>query len=173
MGLSTYDKEASMARLGQLLHRKAGSSTDGGVDFVKKETSGPNTYETYRAPDAETAKAFLETREVTEDQYYVVAETPEGNWGVDKLGLYLEHLLPWQTDVAAAECEGEIHGLANPTSLTMAAKGINDSFVVTVECGRCGHTWKDAVRYQNLTAVRCPGCKALNKVDSERFMVVG
>lgn len=163
-----------MSRLGELIrHKPAAPATDGGVVFVRKETSGQNTYETYRGPDAESAKEFLLAKEVTEPQYYVVVETPEGNWGVDRLGLYLEHLLPWQTNVEAAECEGEIHGMANIDNLTMAAKGINDCYVVTVECGSCGHEWQDAVRYQNWTAVRCPACRTLNKVDSERFVVVG
>jgi phage FluMu protein Com len=162
-----------MTRLGQLLHHKAAPGTDGKVEFVKKETSGHSTYETYRAPDAESAKEFLETREVAEPQYYVVVETPEGNWGVDTLGLYLEHLLPWQTDLSTADCDGDVHGIANFASLTMAAKGVNDNFVVTIECGGCAHTWKDAVRYQTDTVVRCPSCKALNKVNSERFTVVG
>lgn len=162
-----------MSRLGELIRHKPAVVTDSGVEFVRKETSGQNTYETFRGPDAESAKEYLLTREVTEPQYYVVVETPEGNWGVDRLGLYLEHLLPWQTDVEAAEYEGDVHGIANPVSLAMAAKGVNDNFVVTVECGSCGHEWKDAVQYQSWTAVRCPSCKALNKVDSERFVVVG
>lgn len=161
-----------MTRLGDLLHHKDGLSADGAVEFVRKETSGDNTYETLRAPDAETAREYLQTREVTEDRYYVVVETPEGNWGVDRLGLYLEQLLPFQTDLEAADCDGETHGIADVPSLTLAAKGVNDNFIITVECGRCGHQWQDGVRYQALTVVRCPSCKALSRVDSDRFLVV-
>ncbi len=149
-----------------------GQTTTQSVEFVGKETSGANTYETYRAPDAETAREYLASREVLEDLYYIVVETPEGNWGIDKLGLYLERLLPFQTDLAAAECDGETHGIAAIPSLTMAAKGASDNFIITVECGRCGHQWKDGVRYQQPTVVRCPSCKALSKVETAPFLVI-
>ena len=74
-------------------------------DVVKKETAkvdlssvihqstdqnGPNTYEIYSGPDAETAKEFLKTKPVAESLYYVVVETPEGNYGRDKDGIYKE-----------------------------------------------------------------------------------
>ncbi len=48
----------------------------------------------------------------------------------------------------------------------MAARGISDNFVVKIKCGKCEHEWFDGVRYKNLTAVRCPNCKTINKVDS-------
>jgi hypothetical protein len=72
----------------------------GGVKFVRKysETktvpqtgqSGVVTYELYKARTAQEAREFLNGRTVTERLYYVVVETPEGNWGKDVEGLYKE-----------------------------------------------------------------------------------
>lgn len=48
------------------------------------------TYEVYRAKTAQQAREFLEGKTVTEKLYYVVVETPEGNWGKDIKGMYKE-----------------------------------------------------------------------------------
>jgi ssDNA-binding Zn-finger/Zn-ribbon topoisomerase 1 len=138
--------------------------------FVSKDRTGGNTYEVYKGSDPESAKAFLATKTVTEAQYYIVVETPDGNWGLDKEGLFLEKLLPWQTDVGSAECDGTL-GSYNLFGLQGAARGWNDNFVVGVTCGKCQHEWKDGIRYNNLTLVRCPQCKAKNKVDSRNIQV--
>ena len=50
----------------------------------------PHTYEVYRAPSKEAALAFLNTKKVTKKLYYIVVETPEGNWGLDITGIYQE-----------------------------------------------------------------------------------
>ena len=70
----------------------------GGVQFVRKYSVnrqtplGPAkfTYEVYRAKTAQQAREFLEGKTVTEKLYYVVVETPEGNWGKDIKGMYKE-----------------------------------------------------------------------------------
>ena len=129
-------------------------------------------YEVYKCDDAEIAKEFLLSKKVTQDKYYIIVETPMGNWGMDKIGLYLERLLPWQLDMSKAECEGELFHPKSLKGLEFAAKKINDSFVTKVECGCCKHQWMDGVRYQDLTIVLCPHCKKYNKVDSKNFIVL-
>lgn len=71
------------------------SSNVGSVQFKGKwsepgRLGGTNTYEEWRAPSASAAKEYLNTRTITESQYYLVVETPEGNWGKDVKGVYRE-----------------------------------------------------------------------------------
>lgn len=47
-------------------------------------------YRIYKAPDAESAKAYLEKNPVTQPLYYIVIETPEGNYCRDVQGIYKE-----------------------------------------------------------------------------------
>ena len=49
---------------------------------------GHDTYEVYQADTAGDAKAFLNGRNIVEQQYYVIVETPEGIFGKDKAGFY-------------------------------------------------------------------------------------
>jgi tetratricopeptide (TPR) repeat protein len=114
---------------------------------------------------------------VEKDYYYIVVETPDGNWGLDKIGIYLEHLQPWQvTLVSNLDCEGHICnliGCAGKTSgIELAALRLRDNFICNVECGRCKKQWTDGIRYQNLTYVRCPGCRTINCGDSSMIEVV-
>lgn len=51
---------------------------------------GVNTYEIYRGPNSETAKAFLKKKNVSQRMYYIIVETPEGNYGKDIDGIYKE-----------------------------------------------------------------------------------
>lgn len=138
--------------------------------FVRKYNAkgqgGDSTYETYQGTNAESAKAFLMTKRVDKPMYYVLVDTPEGNWGMDVHGLYLERLLPWQTNIGSAECEGNMHMMPDMYGVEMTAKGFNTNYIAKIHCGKCEHDWLDGVRYDNLTVVRCPNCKALNKVDS-------
>jgi hypothetical protein len=66
----------------------------GKVDFVRedRENRGAATmiYRVHKAPDAATAKAFLEEHPVTQQFYYIVVETPEGNYCRDIQGMYKE-----------------------------------------------------------------------------------
>lgn len=48
------------------------------------------TYHIYKAPDEASAKAFLQENPVNRVHYYVIVETPEGNWGRDIDGIYKE-----------------------------------------------------------------------------------
>ncbi|MGO9119679.1 MAG: hypothetical protein ACLQPD_18965 [Desulfomonilaceae bacterium] len=46
--------------------------------------------EVWRAASAQAAKEYLNTRVITQRLYYLVVETPEGNWGKDVDGAYKE-----------------------------------------------------------------------------------
>lgn len=48
------------------------------------------TYKMYRADNAQSAKEFLSNVVVTEQLYYIVVETPEGNYARDIQGIYKE-----------------------------------------------------------------------------------
>jgi hypothetical protein len=159
-----------MGILDRFFGKKSAPLGDGKAPrFVRKEETPGAIYEIYAADDAETARRFLLTKQVDQEKYYVMVETPEGTWGVDKLGLYLERLLPFQTDLSAAGCDGRTCSMPDPAGLEMAANGLNESFVIKVQCGKCQREWTDAVRYQNVTVVRCPGCKMLCKIDTSNI----
>lgn len=70
--------------------KKATSIDISSVVYQTTDYNGPNTYEIFSGPNAETAKEFLKTKTVTESLYYIVVETPEGNYGKDKGGIYKE-----------------------------------------------------------------------------------
>jgi hypothetical protein len=101
--------------------------------FVQKDTQPDGTvYEIYSGTDCESAKEFLATQKVSQKNYFIVVETPDGNWGTDIQGLYLEQLLAWQNNLSLANCEG----IAQPYSIfgvEMAARRINDNFIVTTQ----------------------------------------
>lgn len=146
------------------------------VKLVRKYTDrnrpGNPMYEDYECDDAELAKEFLLTKSVDREQYYVTVKTPMGIWGMDIKGLYKEHLLPWQTNIGSAEIEGHTFGMADSFSLQMAARGANDNFVISIECGNCKHHWTEGIRYQNWTVVECPHCHKRNKVNSHNYTAV-
>lgn len=134
--------------------------------YLNTRQTPSGIYEDYSASDAESAKEFLLTKTVDKPKYYIKVETPEGNWGMDKEGLYLERLLPFQLEIDAAQCEGAICEMPNLFSLQTAINGISDNFVVKLQCGQCRNQWMDGIRYQNITIVRCPHCRSLNRIDS-------
>ncbi len=141
--------------------------------FIQKLQKENRTYEIYKGTDTESAKKFLMTKRVDKKLYYIEVETPEGTWGMDIEGLYLVRILPWQKNISLAKCDGYIIPMSHSNfGLNMAARGISDNFVVKIKCGKCEHEWLDGVRYKNLTAVRCPNCKTINKVDSGNITVL-
>lgn len=160
-----------MGFLDRLRGRAQGGARGGKPRFLKKMRRGKAAYKVYTAADAESARAFLSTKKVERPFYYVEVQTPEGDWGIDKEGLYLVELLPWQADLTLSECEGQICELPPMFNLAMAARGNVDNFVAKVRCGGCGREWMDGLRYQNATVVRCPECRKHNKVDSSSIHV--
>lgn len=47
-------------------------------------------YEVYLGPSKMDALKFLEGKAATEDNHFIVVETPEGNWAKDRMGIYEE-----------------------------------------------------------------------------------
>jgi hypothetical protein len=62
----------------------------GKVKYSSTIVNGANTYEVYKAPSKAVALEYLKTKSVTKPLYYVIVETPEGNWGKDINGIYQE-----------------------------------------------------------------------------------
>ena len=58
------------------------------VGFIKTENRKSYTYEIYKAPSREQALAFLKTKAVTKEMYYIEVETPDGTFGRDLGGIY-------------------------------------------------------------------------------------
>ena len=85
-----------MSILSTLFRSRCWSATNGeAVRFKSKyakaaPSGGTNTYEEWTAPSARAAKEYLNTRTISERKYYLVVETPDGNWGKDVSGVYKE-----------------------------------------------------------------------------------
>jgi hypothetical protein len=60
------------------------------VKFVREDRDATSVWRVYKAPCKADAVAFLSTQTVTRPLYYIVVETPEGNFGRDKDGFYQE-----------------------------------------------------------------------------------
>jgi hypothetical protein len=135
------------------------------VKFLRKHTKGKSTYEVHQGDTADAARQFLLKKQMTAPCYYVVVETPEGNWGLDVNGLYLESLLPWQSDLSKADVVGRAaEGLGSVDSAKAASLGYADNWIHGVICGKCGCEWLDGLRLNKDTVVRCPKCTAMNRV---------
>lgn len=123
----------------------------------------------HQPPDG-TGVFALAARDTTE----LLHRVRDGRWNLGNRlpGLYLESLLPWQTDVSSPEAHGEFIGLSwSMFGLEMAAKGYNDNFVAEIACGACGRTWHDGLRYQASTVCRCPHCGKKNAVSTSNIKV--
>ena len=74
--------------------QKATSLQPEKVKFVREEhfikNGVPTTYQIYKGLNTESAKAFLQKNLVTKNFYYIIVETPEGNYGRDIQGIYKE-----------------------------------------------------------------------------------
>lgn len=74
--------------------QKAKAPQPGKVVFVREDRQAKMgatfIYRIYKGPDAASAKAFLEQNPVTKQLYYIVVETPEGNYCRDIQGIYKE-----------------------------------------------------------------------------------
>jgi hypothetical protein len=73
---------------------KAEAVKPGKVVFVREDRQQKHgatmIYRVHKAPDAASAKVFLEQNPVTRQFYYIVVETPEGNYCRDIQGMYKE-----------------------------------------------------------------------------------
>jgi hypothetical protein len=139
---------------------------------LKAVHDGEARYVVFRGNDPEKAKRFLWDVRVNELGLQYVVETTDGNWGADIDGLYLENLRPWQCDTDMATRIGKVVTVHDPTkALVNAERGSLDNFLVEIECGRCRSSWWDGVRYQDSTAVRCPRCRTINRVETHNISV--
>ncbi|UCG68115.1 MAG: hypothetical protein JSV09_09820 [Thermoplasmata archaeon] len=67
------------------------SKKEGGkVSYLRTDKKGYYTYKIYKAPSQSAALAFLKEHPVNQSLYYIIVETPEGNWGRDINGIYKE-----------------------------------------------------------------------------------
>ncbi len=142
-----------------------------GVTFDRMMKRDRATYELYTADDAEKAKDFLLKKKETRKFYYVEVETPNGTWGIDKDGMYLDKLLPWQKKLSLGKCEGEISTWPSMHSIMVAGQGLMDNAVAGISCGKCLHKWWDGIRLNKSTIVRCPMCKTYNKIKGGEIQV--
>lgn len=73
---------------------KTEAAKPGKVVFVREDrqqkAGATMIYRVHKAPDAASAMAFLEKNPVTRQFYYIVVETPEGNYCRDIQGMYKE-----------------------------------------------------------------------------------
>lgn len=69
---------------------KPETKVHGTSKYVRTDKKGPNTYEIYKANSKSVALEFLKNKTVAKSLYYIIVETPEGNWGKDIDGIYQE-----------------------------------------------------------------------------------
>ena len=60
------------------------------VVFLREDRDGDNIWVVYKAPTKAIATMFLSNQQIDRPSYYVVVETPEGNFGKDINGNYQE-----------------------------------------------------------------------------------
>jgi uncharacterized membrane protein YhaH (DUF805 family) len=60
------------------------------VTFIREDRDADSVWIVYKAPCKADAMAFLSRQQIVRSLYYVVVETPEGNFGRDKDGFYQE-----------------------------------------------------------------------------------
>lgn len=78
---SKSDTKVTKPKLGKAVFVREDRKQDMGHTMI---------YRIHKAPDAASAKAFLEKNPVTQRLYYIVVETPEGNYCRDIQGIYKE-----------------------------------------------------------------------------------
>ncbi|MDR2774666.1 MAG: hypothetical protein LBC19_07990, partial [Tannerella sp.] len=58
--------------------------------FVREDREANSIWVIYSAPSKADAMVFLSQQQIVRPLYYVIVETPEGNFGRDKDGFYQE-----------------------------------------------------------------------------------
>lgn len=125
------------------------------------------TYEDYTALTAEAARFFLEQTTVNQPLYYVMVQTPEGEWGRDKDGMFLSQLCDFQRNLSLRQCDAKTALVPKSMlDVQMAANKVTDNYLLSVTCGQCGYSWIDGVGYRTKTIVRCPECEKYNLADT-------
>lgn len=133
--------------------------------FMQTLKRGIATYEVYQHENAEIAKQWLLSKKIKKPNYHFFILTPDGNWGLDIKGLYLEALRSYQLDIASADCVGKFLRCPSEFSFEIHIQGTTDNFIGEIGCGECNHKWLDGVRVSKITVVQCPNCMKKNKID--------
>ena len=60
------------------------------VVYLREDRDNGNTWVVYKAPSKAVAMSFLSKNTIDRPSYYVIVETPEGNFGKDIHGIYQE-----------------------------------------------------------------------------------
>ncbi|MDR1525282.1 MAG: DUF805 domain-containing protein [Tannerella sp.] len=79
------ERKTSLAASNQPVAGNAGN-----VTFVREDKDSTAVWVVYKAPCKADAIAFLSRQQIVRSLYYVVVETPDGNFGRDKDGFYQE-----------------------------------------------------------------------------------
>jgi hypothetical protein len=93
--IGSAERPTWWGRLAGVFGPSAQKKATAGVRLVKKYKK-PNalgttcTYEIYSGDGQQSAIDYLKSNPVTKPLFYRVVETPEGNWGCDKDGMYKE-----------------------------------------------------------------------------------
>ncbi len=86
--------ELVLEAFGPTLAEKTESKSLGEVTFkermYKTQMGVKMTYEIHTAQSKADALSFLETAKVDAQHFYVIVETPDGNWGKDIMGIFEE-----------------------------------------------------------------------------------
>jgi hypothetical protein len=90
-GVKKNEQKPEKSQQKRVLTKESGAKK---VKFVREDRkncpAGMCVYRIHKAPDAASAKAFLEENAVSKSLYYIVVETPEGNYCRDRDGIYKE-----------------------------------------------------------------------------------
>jgi hypothetical protein len=149
---------------------QAGGHPEKPARFVDMRIRPDAVFEIYEAASAADARSFLEMKTVSQDYLHIIVDTPEGKWGRDIQGIFLEELLPMQYKLDTAQCEGLIADIPSAFGFGLAARHMTDNYLAVISCGNCAHLWCGGIRYRNRTIVKCPGCGSFNLVDSTKLI---
>ncbi|MDR2915362.1 MAG: hypothetical protein LBV74_11110 [Tannerella sp.] len=69
---------------------RASAGNAGNIVFVREDRDNNSVWRVHKAPCKADAMAFLSQQQVSRPLFYLIVETPEGNFGRDKDGFYQE-----------------------------------------------------------------------------------
>jgi len=90
-GVKKNEKKPEKTQQSNALSKSGDSNKVKFIREDKQQTMGQTCiYRVHKGPDAACAKAFLDINPVTKPLYFLVVETPDGNYCRDKNGMYKE-----------------------------------------------------------------------------------
>jgi hypothetical protein len=92
-------------------------------------------YEVYVGSSKMDALKFLEDKEATQDNYFIVVETPDGNWGKDRMGIYKE---PSQMEEIkeTPEKRSDLLDVSITKKCAICGESVASDSIVCPRCGR-------------------------------------